>query len=90
MSGTRYVIALEGNGQMAAYESKEVAEVEARRLSARAGACFIVVPQRADHIPALLAACETALENLRPVYPSEHIVIRRLTSALTAAKGEVR
>lgn len=39
--------------------------------------------------PELLKACETALANLAPLYSSEHLVIRRLRTAIAKATGEV-
>lgn len=37
---------------------------------------------------AMRAACQTALDNLKPKYSSDHIVIRQLTNALTLAEGK--
>ena len=38
--------------------------------------------------PELLEACEAAYANLKPAYSSEHIVIRRLRAAISAATGK--
>lgn len=35
--------------------------------------------------PELLEACETALENLAPLYSSEHLVMKRLRAAIAKA-----
>jgi hypothetical protein len=40
-----------------------------------------------DAAPALLEACRTALANLKPKYPSNHLVIQQLTAAIAAAEG---
>jgi len=37
--------------------------------------------------PDLLEACKITLENLRPLYPSNHLCIKKLTSVIAKAEG---
>jgi hypothetical protein len=38
--------------------------------------------------PELLEACETALANLAPIYPSNHIVMEQLRAAIAKARAK--
>ena len=49
-------------------------------------AYFIV--RACNSYEAMKEACQTALDNLKPKYSSDHIVIRQLTNALTLAEGK--
>jgi hypothetical protein len=75
---------LREKGYEAAVSQKRMNFLQEQWERERYGALLV---QLHDAAPALLEACRTALANLKPKYPSNHLVIQQLTAAIAAAEG---
>ena len=57
-----------------------------REFVSNGEACYLVPKSQIAAYRRCVEACTTALDNLTPLYASEHIVIKQLRAALTAAQ----